>query len=63
MINPKNICAFAGIYMLKRGMSTIICYVLIMDQSCCKLAERMIFKAKFPAIIAFVVYFSTAVAV
>lgn len=49
--------------MLKSGISTIICYVLIIDQSYCKLADRMMFSAKLPAITAFVVCFITTVAV
>jgi hypothetical protein len=57
IIKPKNIPALAGKSSLNKGIITIICYVLIIDQSCDRPAVRKMFITKFPAMIPLVKIF------
>ena len=54
IMNPKKTPALAGKLIENKGIITMICCVLIIDQSYCNEAERKMFSTMFPAIIAFV---------
>ena len=53
IINPKNTPEFAGKPTWNKGIITIICCVLIIDQSQERLADSSMFITKLPAIILF----------
>ncbi len=53
MMKPKNSAAFAGNLIFQSGISTTSCWVFTIDQSCWRLAERMMFSARLEAIIPF----------
>jgi hypothetical protein len=62
MMKPKNTAALGGKFIENKGISTMICCVLIIDQSCCNDADRIMFSAMLPAITTLVVVDSDAVA-
>jgi hypothetical protein len=46
--NPKNRAAFAGKFKPKRGINTIICWVLIIEIICDRAALRKKFRIRLP---------------
>jgi hypothetical protein len=49
----KKSAAFAGNLIFQSGISTTSCWVFTIDQSCWRLAERIMFSARLEAIIPF----------
>ncbi len=60
MIKPKNIAALAGNLIFQSGISTTSYWVLTMDQSWFRLAERIMLSARLEAITPFEAEFATS---